>query len=151
MFFHGEYPVKMDAKGRVAVPAKIRQPLVSSCDEAESLMMMRHFTRPCLVLMPGQVWKEMATAVFKYPSVHKVAGSLQSIVGGATDCEVDGNGRMLISPTLRDYAQLDKDVIFLGQMDKFEIWDRKNFELKDLASPEEIADSEFAQITGLHF
>lgn len=136
MYFGGEYIVKMDAKGRVVVPGPVRDSL-QEVAEGVPYKLMRHIEEQCLVLTTVDVWQKMMDQVFAYSRLNPAARRLQRIISPALNCSFDANNRLLISPSLRSYAQLDKEVIFLGLKDSFEIWDRKTYERWDKTSKEE--------------
>jgi len=136
MYFGGEYVVKMDAKGRVVVPAPVREVLQEAAD-GKPLKLMRHYAEPCLMLTSEEVWQNMMDQVFSYSRLNQSARRLQRIISAAMDCSLDTNNRLLVSSPQRSYAQLDREVIFLGMKNAFEIWDRKTYESWDQASKEQ--------------
>jgi MraZ protein len=78
----------------------------------------------CLLLYPLPDWEEIERKLVRLPSFNKQARRLQRLlIGHATECELDGNGRILLPPPLREFAGLEKDVVLIGQGNKFEIWD----------------------------
>lgn len=116
--FRGINAITIDGKGRVAVPTRYREALgtdlVVTIDPKES----------CLLLYPPKQWQMIEDKLQALPSFDKGARRIQRLlIGHATDVELDGNGRLLIPPMLRDYAQLDKRAVMIGQGNKFEVWD----------------------------
>jgi len=78
---------------------------------------------PCLLLYPLPEWEVIEQKIQSLPSFHKTARRIQRLlIGHATELELDGNGRLLLPPLLRDYAHLDKQIMLVGQGKKFEIW-----------------------------
>ncbi|MBS1269108.1 MAG: Transcriptional regulator MraZ [Gammaproteobacteria bacterium] len=78
----------------------------------------------CLWLYPLDEWEDIEHKLVKLPSLEPVAQRLKRLlIGHATDCEVDGNGRVLVPPPLREHGGLTKRVKLVGQGNKFEIWD----------------------------
>lgn len=120
--FRGINALNLDAKGRLAVPARYREALLQQCD-GQIVITINHEQR-CLWLYPLDVWEEIENKLIKAPSLTPEVQRLKRLlIGHATDCEVDGNGRVLVPPPLRDYGELTKRVMLVGQGNKFEIWD----------------------------
>ncbi|MBP0047522.1 division/cell wall cluster transcriptional repressor MraZ [Marinobacterium sp. AK62] len=119
--FRGVNPINLDAKGRMALPSRYRESVRSHC---EGRMVVTIDTEdPCLLLYPQPEWDEIQAKIDSLPSFNKSVRRIQRLLTGhATDLELDANGRMLLPAPLRDYAQLDKKIILLGQGNKFEIW-----------------------------
>lgn len=77
----------------------------------------------CLWLYPLPEWESLEEKIIKLPTLDKMAGRLRRfVIGCATECEMDGQGRVLISEKLRDFAKLEKHIVLIGQLNKFEIW-----------------------------
>lgn len=77
----------------------------------------------CLLLYPIEDWLEIERKIEALPSFNKAARRVQRLlIGHATDVEMDGNGRLVVPPVLRSYAELDKKIMLVGQGKKFEIW-----------------------------
>lgn len=120
--FRGITSLNLDAKGRLAVPARYREQLLHQCD-GQLVITINHEAR-CLSMYPLDVWEEVENRLIKLPSLAPVTQRLKRLlIGHATDCEVDGNGRVLVPPPLREYGELTKRVTLVGQGNKFEIWD----------------------------
>ncbi|HYM48158.1 MAG TPA: division/cell wall cluster transcriptional repressor MraZ, partial [Burkholderiaceae bacterium] len=85
----------------------------------------------CLLLYPLPDWEEIERKLVKLPSFNKQARRLQRLlVGHATECELDGAGRILLPPPLREFAALNKDIVLIGQGNKFEIWDAQTWNVR---------------------
>lgn len=125
----------MDAKGRIAVPAKCRDSLASICDGR--VVMTAHTQDRCILIYPEPEWQNILPKIEALPSFNKAALRAQRLlIGYATALELDNNGRVLIPPTLRDYAGLDKELILVGLGRKFELWDEISW-LKTLAEADD--------------
>lgn len=125
--FRGIHAVNLDAKGRMAIPARYRQRLAD--DGQPRLIVTIDTESPCLLLYPLAAWEEIEKKIESLPSFNKSTRRVQRLlIGHATDVEVDGNGRILLPNLLRDYAGLDKRIILLGQGKKFELWDEQRWE-----------------------
>ncbi len=104
------------------LPARYRERLVEICDS--QLVITIDTEQPCLLIYPLNEWESIEEKIESLPSFNPVARRIQRLlIGHATDVEVDNNGRMLLSNPLREYAQLGKKVVLIGQGKKFELWD----------------------------
>lgn len=121
--FKGVTPINVDAKGRMAMPARYRERLQELCDGR--LVLTVDFDK-CLMLFPEGEWEQLERKLARLPSLNPRARRLQRLLMGyASECELDGNGRILLPAVLREYAQLDKRIVLVGQGNKFEIWNEE--------------------------
>lgn len=135
--FQGSYSINMDAKGRIAVPAKCRDALTLACEGR--LVMTAHTQDRCVLIYPEPEWQTLLPKIEALPSFNKAALRAQRLlIGYATALELDANGRVLIPPTLRDYAGLDKQLMLVGLGKKFELWEEAAW-LATLAANEDEA------------
>lgn len=115
------YEHAVDAKGRVFLPAKWREDLGST------VVVMRGITGSnedkCLTCMSLSSWEEML-AKFKSVAMSDVTAqrTLRGLLASANDCETDKQGRILISSSLRSYAEIDKEAVLVGMGNRIEIW-----------------------------
>lgn len=117
----------MDAKGRVAMPTRHRERLFDECDG--QVVITIDTEEACLLLYPVAEWEIIERKVEALPSFDRTARRIQRLlIGHATECELDSNGRVLVPPLLRDYASLEKRVMLVGQGKKFEIWSEAHWE-----------------------
>ncbi|MGE5490512.1 MAG: division/cell wall cluster transcriptional repressor MraZ [Actinomycetota bacterium] len=118
--FEGAAALSLDAKGRIAIPARHREPLLAAAQG--SLVLTAHPQR-CLLLYPQPEWQPIRDKILKAPSFDARAAALKRVlVGNARTEELDSAGRLLVSTELRDYAQLEKTVWLVGMGSHFEIW-----------------------------
>lgn len=118
--FRGVNSLNLDAKGRVAMPTRYRQRLMDGCDGQLVITVDRDH---CLLLYPLPEWELIERKLAKLPSFNKQARRLQRLlIGHATEVELDGAGRVLLPPLLRDFAGLEKRAVLIGQSNKFELW-----------------------------
>jgi MraZ protein len=111
----------MDAKGRLAIPARHREPLVAEC--AGNIVVTIDTQSPCLVIYPMPAWEGIERSLQSLPSLNPGVKRFQRLMlGYATDIELDASGRMLLPPSLREYAKLDKKLVLVGQGNKIELW-----------------------------
>jgi len=119
--FEGSHSVTMDAKGRLAIPAKVRDQLTSVCQGR--FVVTADVVERCLLVYPDTHWPEVRASIQALPNTNRTARKYQRLmVGMATSLELDGNGRVLLPQTLRDYAFLEKKLILVGQGSKLELW-----------------------------
>ena len=119
--FRGVQHINMDAKGRMAVPARQREALLAECQG--SVVMTIDTQAPCLAVYPLPEWERIEAEVQSLPALKPAVKRFQRLVlGYATDLELDGNGRILLPQSLRDYARLEKRVVLVGQGNKLELW-----------------------------
>jgi MraZ protein len=119
--FRGVQHINMDAKGRPAMPARQREPLLSQC--AGQIVLTIDTQSSCLVIYPLPEWERIEGEIQKLPALNPAVKRFQRLMlGYATDLELDGNGRMLLPAPLREYAQLDKKLVLVGQGNKLELW-----------------------------
>lgn len=118
--FRGATSLNIDAKGRLAVPSRHRDALLTQ--SAGHLVLTAHPHR-CLLLYPQPAWEPLQAKIMSLSSFDRQSSALQRLmVGYAEDMEMDSAGRLLISPALRDFAQLEKQIMLVGQGSHFELW-----------------------------
>lgn len=121
MVFQGANQINLDAKGRMAVPTRAREPLTQG--GTVKLVLTAH-PDACLLLYPAPAWEPIRAQVMSFPSLDKQASLWKRLlVGFAQEVEPDSAGRLLIPPELRDFAHITRQVMFVGQGSHFEIWD----------------------------
>lgn len=114
--------MSLDAKGRIVLPARYRERLAEICNS--QLIITIDTDQPCLLIYPLNEWELIEEKIEALPSFNPTTRRIQRLlIGHATDVEVDGNGRTLLSTPLREYAQLGRKVVLIGQGKKFELWD----------------------------
>jgi MraZ protein len=119
--FRGVQHINMDAKGRLAMPTRQREPLRAQSDGHVVVTIDTQAT--CLAIYPLPEWERIEKEIQSLPSLKPAVKRFQRLVlGYATDLELDSSGRLLLPQSLRDYAQLDKSVVLVGQINKLELW-----------------------------
>jgi MraZ protein len=120
--FRGANAINLDSKGRLTIPTRYRQSLLDDCQG--QLVCTIDISQNCLLLYPLPEWEEIELKLSKLSSTNPQERRLQRLLlGYAMEVEMDKSGRILIAPTLRQHADLDKPVMLVGQLNKFEIWD----------------------------
>ena len=118
--FEGSYPLTLDAKGRLTIPTEMREQLETLCQG--KLTVTRHFGI-FLRVYPQLEWERMRTLLSGLNG--KAANARRLIVGSADPVEMDGAGRILISPILRKAAKLERRVVLVGDLQHLELWDEE--------------------------
>ena len=119
--FRGANAISLDTKGRVTVPTRYRQLLLDDCQG--QLVCTIDTQQPCLLLYPLPEWEEIEQKLSRLSSMNPAERRLQRLLlGNAMEGEMDKNGRFLLSAPLRQHADLTKEVMLVGQLNKFEIW-----------------------------
>lgn len=118
--FQGATSLNLDAKGRMAIPARHRDALLKS---AEGHLVLTAHPHRCLLLYPAPDWEPIRARILAAPSLEAQSAKLRRLlVGFAVDLDMDAAGRVLITPELRQYAGLDKEIWLVGQGTHFELW-----------------------------
>lgn len=140
--FRGATQVTLDAKGRMVLPTRYRERIVERCEGRLVVTIDRDH---CLLIYPLPEWEEIERKLMRLPSLNEQARRLQRLmVGHATDIELDGHGRVLLPPKLREFAALERDAVLIGQGNRFELWDearwnaRRDAWLSDETTPAEL-------------
>ena len=119
--FKGINQITLDGKGRIAIPAMYRQDLLSCCNGNLVITIDKDES---LLLYPQPEWIKIEATLVGLPALNKQARLLQRLtLGHAMECEMNSQGRVLLPPPLRMFAHIDKQVILIGQGNKFELWD----------------------------
>ncbi|HLD09829.1 MAG TPA: division/cell wall cluster transcriptional repressor MraZ [Methylophilaceae bacterium] len=118
--FRGATSLNLDVKGRLAVPSKHRDELQAQC--AGNLVLTAH-PHGCLLLYPQPAWEPIQAKMMALSSFDKQSSALQRLlVGYAEDITLDSAGRLLVSPSLREFAGVEKQAMLVGQGSHFELW-----------------------------
>ena len=119
--FRGVTELTLDAKGRLAIPARHRDVVLGYGD---GRLILTIDPSHCLLLYPFAVWKPLEARLMGLSAFNEKIRSLQRrLVGYADDVDIDASGRILVPPALRAFAHLDKEVVLVGQGHRFELWD----------------------------
>lgn len=122
---HGITKLSVDSKGRVAIPKVHRERLL-----ADGVRQLVVTVDPAgsLLIYPAPVWEKIEAKLMSAPNVDRRTRNLQRLyIGYATDTEFDSSGRILLSSELREYAAIERRVVLLGQVNKFELWSEARF------------------------
>jgi len=143
--FRGLHTINLDAKGRLAIPTKYREPLAELC--GAHLVATIDTEERCLLIYPVNEWEIIQEKIEKLPTFNPAARRIQRLlIGHATDLELDGSGRVLLPQPLREYAGLEKESVLVGQGKKLELWSKAQWEsrrddyLDMVSQPDQLPD-----------
>jgi MraZ protein len=119
--FMGEYIHTVDAKGRVIIPSKFRE------DLGEEFVITLGLDG-CLFAYPNSEWQTFIEKLKTLPGTKEARQLQRYFMAGAAECQVDKQGRILIPIRLRESANLEKDIVFVGVLNKIEIWDKERWD-----------------------
>lgn len=118
----GEYSHALDEKGRITIPARLR-------DDLENHFVMTKGLDGCLFLYPMDEWRKMEERLKALPMTNANARAFQRLfLAGAQDVEVDRQFRVTIPPRLREYAEVVKDVVLVGVSSRVELWSQEKWQ-----------------------
>jgi MraZ protein len=124
--FRGVAQLNLDSKGRLAVPSRFRDALIT---QASGHLVITADSDRCLLIYPLPDWEPIEQKLMSLSSFNAQIRELQRrLVGYAEDVVMDATGRILVPPALRGYAQLDKAVVLVGQGHKFELWNKDHWD-----------------------
>ena len=121
----GATKVTLDAKGRLAIPVRYRDQLMTRTEGRLVATVDRDY---CLLIYPLPDWEEIERKLTRLPALNKQSRRLQRLMlGHATELEMDSHGRVLLTRELREFAGLDRQAMLIGQGNKFELWSEERW------------------------
>ena len=124
--FQGASSLSLDAKGRLSVPTRHRDVLMATA--AGQLTLTRH-PHGCLMVFPRPEWEKFRERIAALPMSAQWWERI--FLGNAMDVDMDGTGRVLVSPELRAAAGLTRDTMLLGMGEHFELWDKARYDAQE--------------------
>ena len=138
--FRGSSFHTIDDKGRIIVPTRFRDLIKSS--ELNGVMVSR--MDRCLVGYTIDEWIKIEEKILSLARKSERMRRFRRVfIGGAHECVCDKQERILIPPMLRQYAQLEKEIVIVGVLDHFEIWSKDKWELENNALEKDLEDEDF--------
>ncbi len=126
--FRGVNQLKVDGKGRIALPTRYREELIERCGGA-MVVTVNTTSDHCLWMYPLDEWERIEVRINDLPSLNPQHVKLKRFfLGYATDVAMDKTGRILLPPPLREFARIEKETYFNGQGNKFEIWSDEDWQ-----------------------
>jgi MraZ protein len=139
--FRGTSAITLDSKNRITIPTKYREELFADC--AGKMVCTVDIQHACLLLYPLPEWEEIELKLCELSSMNPQERlAQQKLLGNANDCEIDKSGRLLINGPLRQHASLEKNIILVGQLKKFEIWSESAWQVQMQQDLSEVQSSE---------
>lgn len=145
--FRGQYEHTMDAKGRVSLPARFREVLTDldpTGDSGDRVILTRTFQK-CLVLYPLDKWLNFEEKIRQLPQFDPRVQQLKRVyIAGAVECSLDSHGRILVPQGMREFADFDREVVWIGQLDTMELWSKGRWDnaIEDaMQDPKGLAES----------
>lgn len=132
--FMGQYEHSIDTKGRIIIPAKFRENL------GESFVVTRGLDG-CLFLYPDAEWQRFVEKLQSLPSNQNTRRMQRQFLSKAMEVALDKQGRILIPSLLREIADLEKEVVFVGMMNRIEVWDKQKLAEQDMQEDEEALEA----------
>jgi MraZ protein len=127
--FRGCFEHSIDDKGRVSIPVSFRKVLLGLQDERIVVTKFLLNSFRCLDVYPQAEWETLEQELLHKPRFDETFFKLEAFyLANAQECSIDKQGRILLPPMLRDYAALQKDVVFASALKKFRIWDKATWE-----------------------
>src|SRR5215471_8768550 len=121
--FRGQFEHAVDAKGRTSLPSRFRDALAA--DNDLRVVLTRALDEPCLHLYAMKGWEELEAKVAQMPQFDpNVVAFRRLYLSAAIECEIDKQGRILVPPSLREHAELTKDVLWAGMGKTAELWSK---------------------------
>lgn len=137
-FFTSEYTGKLDVKGRLVLPAKMKANLPEA---ASTELFMREGFEPCLELYPLIEYKKIYSKIAGLNEFNAEFRKLQrNFFRGSTTVELDSAGRLLIPKSMLQYASLDKEIVVVGMGNRMEIWNPEEYDKFLIKDPQELSD-----------
>jgi MraZ protein len=137
ILFRGNTTVNLDEKGRFAIPTRYRGRVQEIC--ASHLIVTVAVDERCtgmegcLWLYPLPEWESFEKKIIELPAFNQMAAKLKRfLIGNAYECEMDAQGRLLLPEKLRNFANLHKKVVLVGQLNRFEVWNEQMWGNKEM-------------------
>ena len=127
--FRGVNQLALDSKGRLAIPSKHRGGLTGSPANNDRTLIVTADPSRCLLVYPRATWEPIQARLMRLSSFNaEIRGLQRLLVGHADEVEMDGAGRILVPPALRQFAELQHRVVLVGQGNKFELWNEEKWQ-----------------------
>ncbi len=143
--FSGKYYYNLDDRGRVMIPVQFRE--IISAHYSHELYITNAAFDKCLQVYPHEEWMSLLEKVRSLPKMYEeVRFFMRRVIAPAINCELDKQGRILIPSAFREDAGLNGEVVIVGQIDRIEIWDKKEWD--NATDPSKIDRQRFIERLG---
>ena len=138
--FRGQFSHTLDKKGRISIPVRFREIIRAQYDDQ---LVLSPREGGCLRAYPLLEWERLEENLKRFTKFNKAVDNFKRVLfSSAHDCNLDGQGRILVPPELRERAGLQEKVLFVGMMEFFEIWNRDTFFEKYIATGDTLSEME---------
>ena len=139
MMFMGQYEHSIDTKGRIIIPVKYREDL-------GDVFVVTRGLDGCLFLYPPEEWQSFVEKLKELPSNQSTRKIQRQFLSKAMEVTLDKQGRILIPALLREVAALEKEVVFVGMMNRIEVWDKCRLEAQEMEEDEEALEANLDEL-----
>lgn len=139
MMFMGQYEHSIDTKGRIIIPVKYREDL-------GNVFVVTRGLDGCLFLYPPEEWQNFVEKLKELPSNQSTRKIQRQFLSKAMEVTLDKQGRILIPALLREVAALEKEVVFVGMMNRIEVWDKCRLEAQEMEEDEEALEANLDEL-----
>lgn len=140
--FLGKYYYSLDPKGRVVIPAPLRDVIVTTYNNSKLYITNAGFDK-CLEVYPLEEWAKLQEKVRSLPkSDEAVKYYMRRVIASATECELDKQGRIMVPYELRADAGIASEIVIVGQIDRIELWDKAAWDA--VTNPEKVDAKAFS-------
>jgi len=137
--FRGSSFHTIDPKGRIIIPSRFRDLIRANGGDGAMVSRMDN----CLVAYPFDEWRKIEARILAQVEKSESMRRFRRVfIGGAFDCPCDGQNRILVPPSLRQYAGLEKDIVLVGVLDHFEIWSKENWDKENEQMEDDLLNEE---------
>lgn len=143
-YFSGENILSVDAKGRMTIPSKYRDALTQLVITHSPLE-----DEPCLLIYSMAQWKKILENMAAQPGTKKIRRLRRLFLGKSVEYVVDSQGRVLLTPTMRKFAGIDKKVAMVGLGEKIEVWDKAKWDAINGNADDDVEQQEFEELVEL--
>jgi MraZ protein len=137
--FRGSSFHTIDPKGRIIIPTRFRDVIKAAGDNS---IMITRLDR-CLFAHTHDQWSKLEQKILHLPQKSEAMRRFQRVfIGAAQDCKCDAQGRVLIPPFLKQYSELEKEIVLVGVLERFEIWSRENWDRENGLMEKDMSDDQ---------
>ncbi len=126
MHFSGTHPYSIDAKGRIAIPARFREQILRN--DSDQVQIVSSIDEPCLQVIPQSAWERLQARINEIRNPVQRKAFARGIISEAHQVGLDNQGRVLVPGRLREFAGLENDVLVVGVNDRIQLWSPRNWD-----------------------
>jgi MraZ protein len=131
--FRGEFHNLLDDTGRLSIPSKLREQIAEAGSPGPVVITLGF--DDCLWMYPNDTWKRNEEQLARLSVLDEDCRDfVRALTGSKIECEIDKQGRVVVTPLLRELGKLDRNVVLVGVLNRIEIWDRESWKAKQMSS-----------------